>query len=591
MAKVEIIAEVANAHQGNPETALRLALEGARHGADAVKFQMYTADELLVPSHPRYEHFKNQSFDAGTWKSILTEALAECPRVYCDVFGLESLQTAHDAGVRHFKIHSSDLGNAPLLRKVAGLSERTLLSAGGATLPEIIHALSFFNGRTPDAVVLMHGYQSFPTRVEDSSLERLDLLARTFGERCRYGYMDHVDGEDPFAMILPLIALGSRVSVLEKHITFDRAAKGVDYYSSLEPAEFETFVAMVRRAETAYTDSPTSFTPSEKKYRATMKKHWVAARDLPSGHVLGEDDLVMKRVDGVDTPPLHLGQVLGKKTLAPCARDQRITRSDLEQKVWALPVARFSSSRLPGKAVIDAGGMPALAHLMERLKQSKRLDGIVFCTTREAADDRLADLIGGMGVRVHRGETEDVLSRMLGAIEGEDVDVVVRVTGDDILVDPDYLDRGIAHHLESNVEYTDLKELPSGTEVELFDAQLLRTIRDNASDSSGTEYLTFYVTRNGDQFTRGSLPIPPEHRRDWRLTLDTAEDYEVISTFLDAMRAQGKPLTYRLDDIVEFYAGHPEILAINAEVRQRTDPPDVDATIDWKKLAGNALGD
>lgn len=591
MAKVEIIAEVANAHQGNPETALRLALEGARHGADAVKFQMYTADELLVPSHPRYEHFKKQSFDAGTWRSILAEALNKCPRVYCDVFGPESLQTAHDAGVRHFKIHSSDLGNAPLLRKVAELSDKALLSAGGATLPEIIHALSFFKDRSPDDVVLMHGYQSFPTLVEDSSLERVDLLAKTFGRRCRYGYMDHVDGDDPFAMILPLLALRSYVSVIEKHITLDRAAKGVDYYSSLEPAEFEQFVAMVRRAETAYTDSPTSFSASEKKYRATMKKHWVAARDIPSGRALGEDDLAMKRVDGVDTQPLHLDQVLGKKALAPFAKDQLITRNSLEQKVWALPVARFSSSRLPGKAVIDAGGMPALVHLMERLKQSERLDKVVFCTTREAEDDQLADLIGGMGVRVHRGATEDVLARILGAIEGEDVDVVVRVTGDDILIDPDYLDKGIAYHLESNVEYTDLKDLPSGTEVELFDARLLRTIRDNANDSSGTEYLTFYVTRNGDQFTKGSLPIPPEHARDWRLTLDTAEDYEVISAFLNTMREQEKQLTYRLDDIVDFYANHPEILAINAMVRQRTDPPNVDATIDWEKLADNTLGD
>ena len=591
MAQIEIIAEIANAHQGQPETALELALQCARSGADAVKFQVYTAEELLVSSHPRFEHFKKQSFPAATWEDILGKAIEACPSVYCDVFGTASLKVAHSAGVRKFKIHSSDLGNDHLLKLTAQLSDKTLLSAGGATVPEISHALSFFSGMEKGKVILMHGYQSFPTKVEDSSLERIDFLKSVFGDRCEYGYMDHVDGDDPFAMILPLMAVRDDVTTIEKHVTLDRAARGIDYYSSLEPEEFGRFVTLVRRAESAYGTQPHSFTASEKKYRTTMKKHWVAARDMDAGELLQGKDLVMKRVDGVDAAPLKLAQVVGRRLLNACEKDQLIRRNDVRQTVWALPVARFSSSRLPGKALIDAGGMPALVHLMKRLKQSKRLDNIVFCTTRQPEDDQLATLIGDMGIDVHRGQTDDVLARMLGAIKGHEVDVIVRITGDDILVDPDYIDQGIEYHLGNNFEYTDLKDLPSGTEGELFDARLLQDIKDNSNDSSGTEYLTFYVTRNGDQFARGSLPVDPAHLHDWRLTLDTTEDYEVIGSFLNAMREQGKQIDYRLDDIVDFFTRHPEQLAINAKVRQRTDPPNVDATINWRKLAAAIISD
>ncbi len=262
-----------------------------------------------------------------------------------------------------------------------------------------------------------------------------------------------------------------------------------------------------------------------------------------------------------------------------------MTRADVSREVWAMVLARTRSTRLPGKATLEIGGMPTLQHLCERLKQAHSLDRIVLCTTEEPEDDSLVQLAKNSGVHWFRGPTEDVLGRMLGALEGEEVDLAVRVTGDDILVDPDYLDRAVNHHLRVNAEYSDLKALPSGTEVEVFDVALLRDLWLLARDSSGTEYLTNYVANHRDQFRTTSVPVDGRHSHRWRLTLDTPEDYEVIRKVLEAMQAQGKAHTYRLDDIVEFFAEHPEILALNSQVSQSQIAPELCTELDWRRLA------
>jgi len=113
---------------------------------------------------------------------------------------------------------------------------------------------------------------------------------------------------------------------------------------------------------------------------------------------------------------------------------------------------------------------------------------------------------------------------------------------------------------------------------------LLRDLWKLAKDSGGTEYLTTYVLRHRDHFRTTSAPVKERHALPWRLTLDTPEDYQVICRFIEAMQAQGKELTYRLDDIIDYFSEHPEVLALNAEVRQRQTPPEVCTDLDWRSL-------
>ena len=581
---VEIIAEIANAHQGDPRTAATLAERAFAAGADAVKFQIYFADELLVERHPRFAHFRDQAFDAETWAELIPAA-TEKGAVYCDVFGSRALETALAHGAAGVKVHSSDTGNMTLLHQVADGGCRAFLSAGGTTARELHRAIDVFaeRGSRP---VLLHGFQSYPTQVEASNLARLAWLGETFGNVADIGYADHVAGDDPFAHILPAMALGYGICVIEKHVICDRSAQGVDYYSSIDVQTLGTFIDTMRQAESAIGDVSGHFVPSERTYRDSIKKHFVAASDLPAGHVLEAKDMDMKRVPDVTGDAVALDLLTGRALLRDVPIEHRLTRTDVACRVWALPVARSASSRLPGKALLDVAGMPALGHMFERLKRIEMIDRIVFCTTDLAEDDVLADLAQQYFIPCHRGPVDDVLARILGAMTDGDADVVLRVTGDDILIDRNYVVRAVKHHLQTNAEYTDLKALPSGTEVEVFDADLLRDIGRMRADGDGTEYLTNYVTENSDQFRIAQAPVDPRHARDWRLTLDTSEDYAVICTLLEAMRAGGKALEYDMDDIVEFFEAHPEILEINAGVRQRQKPICVETRLDWDRLTG-----
>ena len=117
----------------------------------------------------------------------------------------------------------------------------------------------------------MHGFQSYPTKVEDTQLERIHYLKKEFGNKVNYGFQDHISGASLNNLYTSLIAVGFGSKYLEKHITFNRLKKGVDYYSSVEPSSFKKFVRIVKyNAKSILTKSDLS--KKEYEYRKETKK-------------------------------------------------------------------------------------------------------------------------------------------------------------------------------------------------------------------------------------------------------------------------------------------------------------------------------
>ena len=577
--RVEVIAEIANAHGGDPDNARLLAREAAATGADAVKFQVYTAAELLAANHPRFGHFAAFEFSRDFWPEAVASVHAAGCKAYCDVFGVDALEIARAAGADAFKIHASDLRNQSLLERLAHTGAPVFVSAGGAGMRDLAAAVGVLRAGS-GRITLLHGFQAYPTADEDAGLGRLQVLQEIFGEVCDIGYMDHADADTLSAWTLPAMAVALGARVIEKHITLDRRLKGTDYYSSLNPDEFKRFVDFIRQADTAIRRCAVSFSAAERKYSTEVVKRWVAARPLPEGHRLRPGDLHIKRVAGPGFCP-DVDQLIGRPLLRGVACDEPVRAADVQQTVVALVVARMDSKRLPGKAIASVNGVPALAHLFQRLHLAKSPTHVVLCTTTAAADDVLVDLAGQHDVPVVRGDTKNVLQRMTDAADRFGADVVLRVTGDDILVDPVYLDASVRHHLETGAEYTSAKALPGGTEVEVFNASVLRAIAALAEDPDGTEYLTLYVRDHADQFRCTELPVTPEHRRSFVLSLDTQEDLEVVSALLLAMQQKGRALDYSMDDIVEFMHQRPECAR---ESPHRPRPEWLSTQLDWRRL-------
>ncbi len=233
---VFVLAEVASAHQGEPEQVSKLALAAKEAGADGVKFQLFRSEELLAPTDPKMEVFRQIELPIAEWEKRLDEAGALGVPVLADVFDRTSLELGERRGVDAYKVHSTDMENPEFIREVAATGKPLLLSTGGCGLGDVEAALEIARTEGNEQVILLHGVQNFPTRVEDSHLRFIATLKATFGHPV--GFLDHVDGGSPMARTLPALAVAFGADLIEKHMTLDRGLKGFDYESSFEPSDF-----------------------------------------------------------------------------------------------------------------------------------------------------------------------------------------------------------------------------------------------------------------------------------------------------------------------------------------------------------------
>ena len=550
---VEIVAEVANSHQGKLKIAEKIAKAFYLKGARSIKFQIYFADDFLTIDHDRFTHFKKQSFSENQWKKLikLTKKIGY-KNIYADVLGLKAFKVAKRLNISGYKIHSTDLTNDFLLEKIAKEDKKIFLSAGGAKITEIFHAIKFFKNKK-NKPILMHGFQSYPTKIEDTNLNNIDKLKKYFGSNCHYGFQDHISGNNRYNLYLSLVSLGYGIQYIEKHITLSRKNKGIDYYSSLEPLEFKNFCKIIKKSITGTSLGKSGFSSAEDEYRKKTKKFWILKKSLKKNSKIKLSDLDFKRINNTNKEPLFLKEIIRKKINQNLSKNTIISNNHFDCKVFAMIVARYKSKRLPGKAMFKIANRPILEHLFLRIKQSNILDKIIFCTTKDKSDDVLARLAKKNKIPVFRGEEKNVLGRMLKSTKKTNPDVMIRITGDDVLIDIDYMEKAIDYHLSNNLDYTDHKKLPSGTETEVFNRKILNFINENAEDNSGTEYLTYYIKDNEQYFRTGSAAVEKKHQKNIRLTIDNLKDYKFVKPFLKKMQIKNKLLTYNIDDIISFY--------------------------------------
>ena len=546
---IEIIAEIANAHQGSYKTAIRLANNAFIYGADAVKFQIYFADELLVKSHPRYNHFLNQSFSVNQWHKIFKSQKNR--KIYCDIFGLKALSLAVKHKVFGVKIHSSDLENLELIKKIPK-NMRVLLSCGGSNLFNISNAIKILNAKGIKPV-LMHGFQAYPTKIEDINLNRFKLLKEQFKNNVKIGLQDHTSGSDKMNFYLPVLAIGMGATSIEKHITFNRARKKVDYYSSIEPKKLKEFIKIIRNLEKAFFLKKDNFSESEKNYSITTSKNWVAKKNIKKGQKVNLSNLILKRINFTKNFNVDFDTIKNKKAVNLIKKDQKINFNDVKQNICAMVSVRSKSERLKNKWKLNICGKPTLYHLISRLKKTKLLNEIIICTTNNREDNEIISFAKKNNIKFFRGSELDVLGRMLGAANKfGNFDHLVRVTGDDILIDFHYLDIAIKHHLLKNSDYTDHKLLPSGTETEIFSHNFLKKLNKAIKFNNHTEYLTTFIANHKDQFKVTSAPVEKKHQSNYSMTIDTKNDFLKVKNFLVSMKNNNLLYDYTIDDIMYY---------------------------------------
>jgi N,N'-diacetyllegionaminate synthase len=323
-----VLAEVASAHGGSADGALKMLDAAFKMGADGIKFQLFKADLLVVHRHPGRKDFDTIELTEKEWRKVLRAARASGLALLVEAFDRPSLELAVAEGADAFKVHSTDMENPDFIRAVAGTGRPVLFATGGVPDEAVREAMAIV-GDGP--VGLLHGFQTFPTPVEEIRFRDLAAWKERF--RVPVGFLDHTDGGSAFALVAPALAVAWGANLVEKHFTLDRSAKGYDYQSSLDPGDFHRMVELLRGAERAAGEVVPRDSDGARQYHRRMARYIVAGGLIPRGQVLEAEQLAFKRTDErfeAGFPPREAHRVIGRRARRPIQADETIREDMLE---------------------------------------------------------------------------------------------------------------------------------------------------------------------------------------------------------------------------------------------------------------------
>jgi spore coat polysaccharide biosynthesis protein SpsF len=238
-------------------------------------------------------------------------------------------------------------------------------------------------------------------------------------------------------------------------------------------------------------------------------------------------------------------------------------------QVAAVVRARMHAGRLPGKALLEAGGLTMLAHVVERLRASSSIGEIAVATTADMEDDAIADECERLGVPCFRGSVEDVLGRVAECAGTFRLGNVAHFGADNPLIDPAVCNLAVGTYLASDgiLDYVTNNmppTFPDGLEVEVTSAATLRRCAEEASDPRHREHMLSYIWENPDSFaTLNVMHEPNLHHERW--TLDFPEDWQLVRALIEAL-SPANPV-FGMEEILAHLDTHPELRKVNATHR------------------------
>jgi len=241
-------------------------------------------------------------------------------------------------------------------------------------------------------------------------------------------------------------------------------------------------------------------------------------------------------------------------------------------RVIASIEARMGSSRLPGKVLADIHGKPALTRLLTRLRRCTRLDGIILATSVAKQDDQLEKWARSVDLPCHRGSEEDVLSRVLEAQRKMESEVVVEVTGDCILLDPEMIDMGVTTFLENDCDVvTNARKLsfPMGMDVQVYRLKDLEEVGKNVQDQPVREHVSLYFYEHPEVYRIVHLFAPARwHAPDYRFQLDYPEDLRFINEVFSELEPEWGE-SFGLEEIMGLLKRKPWLVEINRHCKEK----------------------
>ena len=328
-----VIAEAGANHNRNFGQALALIDAAVEAGADAVKFQTYTAETLYSKHTPDFYNYKNIT---QLIKDIeLPREWQKDLKAYCDEVGIEFMSSPFDEmavdelfalGVKRIKIAGFESSDPRFVRMVASTGLPLVISAGiGSNVETVANLLEWvtMENSTPD-VTILHCNNAYPTPFEDINLLQIPTLRAAYPE-VRVGLSDHTPG-----ILAPPLAVALGASCVEKHYTLSQRLPGPDHIFAIEPLELQQMVSNIRTAETCLNRRTSNLTPSEENMKTAMRSI-IATRPLVPGEVLTTENITTKRPFLEESiPASDFYEVLGRVVTEEVAEDSILAYSLLD---------------------------------------------------------------------------------------------------------------------------------------------------------------------------------------------------------------------------------------------------------------------
>ena len=330
-----VIAEIGNNHQGSIETAKQLVEAAKAAGADAVKAQRRNNKNLYTKAFYDRPYDNPVSFGESYGKHREALELSDKDFIdlqqYCKEIGISFFSTAFDyvsadflesIDVPAYKIASGDLKSIPLITHIARFGKPVIVSTGGGELEDVLRMYDAVMSINPQLSIL-HCTATYPCPAELLNLRAIETMIREFPDAV-IGLSDHFNGilSAPLAYML-----GARV--VEKHFTLNHTMKGTDHAFSLIPEGMRKMVRDLKRTRLALGDGIKKPHELEKESIIKMGKKLVVATDLPKGHTLTEQDILLKS-PGDGLPPYELERLLGRTLNQKLEEDENIRWDVLE---------------------------------------------------------------------------------------------------------------------------------------------------------------------------------------------------------------------------------------------------------------------
>lgn len=332
---VFIIAELSANHNGSLETAIETIRAAKRAGADAIKFQTYTADTITIDSKKDDFLIKGTIWEGKNLHELYAEAYTpwewheqlfavakeEGLECFSSPFDPTAVELLESLNVPAYKIASFEITDIPLIELVASKGKPIIISTGIAELEDIELAIDACERMGNEDIALLKCTSSYPAPIEEANM----VMVRDFAERFNMivGLSDHTIGNTA-----PVVATCFGAKIIEKHFILDRSIGGPDASFSMNEAEFTDMVRAVREAEKAIGKVDYNLTDKQKKGKDFSRSLYVVD-DIPEGEILTEKNIRSIR-PGFGLHPRYYKEVLGKKAIRNIEKGDRLKMEDLE---------------------------------------------------------------------------------------------------------------------------------------------------------------------------------------------------------------------------------------------------------------------